>query len=245
MFTNSLAMQNRLFNLLDLVRNFGNKYDVCAAGNSGMEGDPTGIASHYFNDEYASMAFSRGMKLIERVASGINSGIESKGDYGGADIVVNRLGNADKRYAFFVKLLCDAQCAVAADNDQCIEQELLEIRNHDFRNVALASFSVFGDGITKGIGRAGRTEDGTAEVQNARDALHRKRSSVAMHKTVESFFDSDDFPTVANGGFDRCTDNRIKSRTIPTAGENSDFHGQIVLDLQTFFQRYFRGFEGV
>ena len=79
---------------------FRNENDVRAAGDAGVEGDPSAVASHDFDHHDAVMRFGRGVNLVDGVGRGVQRGVESEGKFGGGEIVVDGLGHADDLQPF-------------------------------------------------------------------------------------------------------------------------------------------------
>ena len=91
--------------------------------------------------------------------------IETEGNDGPIDIVVDGFRYANQRNALLVKLLSDGERAVSADDDKSIEFEFAEVRNDCIGDVALRRFSAFTeDGIAEGICGVGCAENRAAKV---------------------------------------------------------------------------------
>ncbi len=71
------------------------------AGHAGMQGDETGIPPHQLQQHHPVVRFRGGVQLIQRVGGGSNRGIETKGAFRPADIVIDRLRHAHHRNALF------------------------------------------------------------------------------------------------------------------------------------------------
>src|SRR5438876_457477 len=64
------------------------------------------------------------MDLVDRVGGGLDRGVEPEGRHRAADVVVDRLRNADDRDALLAEQsLRDAQRAVAADGDGDLQRD--------------------------------------------------------------------------------------------------------------------------
>jgi hypothetical protein len=64
-----------------------------------------------------------------------------------------------------------------------------------------------------------------------------------MHESIETLFDSKDFPSKSNGRFDGRPDDRVQCRTVSTARENSYSHNnteQIVLEDEAVLKLFHR-----
>ncbi len=80
--------------------NFRNQDDVSAAGDSGVERDPAGVASHHFHDHDAVMRFGGGVDAVDGVGCDVDGGVKAEGDLGGGEVIVDGLGNADDGQTF-------------------------------------------------------------------------------------------------------------------------------------------------
>ena len=63
-----------------------------------MEGDPTAVTPHDLDHHHPVVRFGGGMDPIYRFGDDINSGIETKGIVGPAQVVVDGLGHPDHRH---------------------------------------------------------------------------------------------------------------------------------------------------
>ena len=73
------------------------------------------------------VGFGRRVETIQRLGRDTDRGIESKCNIGSAEIIVNRFRYANHRAAFFVKLFCNLQRTIAADDDQSFHCQTLGI----------------------------------------------------------------------------------------------------------------------
>ena len=101
--------------MFDGERNFRNQDDVCPAGESGFERDPSAIAAHHFYHHHAMVRGRSGVNFIDGVGDGMQRGIESKRDLGRRQIVVDRLGHADNLHALLRKFVADLLRSIAAN----------------------------------------------------------------------------------------------------------------------------------
>ena len=108
--------------LLDIERHFGNEDHVRSPGDSGVEGDPAGVAAHDLDDEDAVMALGRRVQAIDRLGGNLQRRVEAEGEIGGAEVVVDRLRHADDRQSRFgVEALRDPERVLASDGDEGVE----------------------------------------------------------------------------------------------------------------------------
>ena len=69
---------------------------------------------------------ARGVQPVDGVGGEADRAVEPEGAVGLDDVVVDGLGNADERNAPLVKLVGDRQRAVAADDDERVEAEIVK-----------------------------------------------------------------------------------------------------------------------
>ena len=101
---------------------FGDQEVVGGCRDSGEAGDPTGVSSHGLDHHHASMRFGSGSESIDGFHDDIDRGIETEGDIGAGEVVVDGLGDADGVDAVdLIELVSDTERVVSADCDQGIE----------------------------------------------------------------------------------------------------------------------------
>ena len=151
---------------VEVVRNLRNQDHVGAAGDTGVQRDPPGVAAHHFHHHDAAMGLGGGVQTIDGVGGEADGGVEAEAAGGADDVVVDRLRHTDQRNALLVELVGDRQCAVAADADERIEVHLREHLHHPFGVVERA----FGcdDRLDEWIAPVDGSEDGAAEAEDAR-----------------------------------------------------------------------------
>ena len=88
-------LQNRLANLVNVIRNLRNQNDVCTAGNSGIQGQPAGFVTHDFTEQNAGVAVCSCVQTVDRIRCNVHCGMESKGNVCSVNVVVNGLWQAD------------------------------------------------------------------------------------------------------------------------------------------------------
>src|SRR6266852_3390862 len=91
-----------------------------------MECDPAGIAAHHCDHHHAMMAFSGGVGAINRVGGDVERGVESKSEFRGHQIVVDRFWNADYLYAELREFMRNCERAIATDNHEAFDAKFLQ-----------------------------------------------------------------------------------------------------------------------
>src|SRR5579871_4573332 len=77
-------------NLVDIERPFRNQYGVSTARNTAVEGDPSRIAPHYFDDHDPVVRFRRRVNAVNRLAHDVTGSVEAEGVVRPAQIVIDR-----------------------------------------------------------------------------------------------------------------------------------------------------------
>src|SRR6187455_2609472 len=116
-----ITLPNAAGHLLEVVRNLGYENHVGATGDSGVQGDPSGVTAHDLDHHDAAMGLGRGVQPIDGVGGEADRRIEAEAAGRADDVIVDRLGYADQRNALLVELVGDGQRAVTADADEGIE----------------------------------------------------------------------------------------------------------------------------
>ena len=200
---------------------------MAAAGDAAPEGDPAGVAAHDFEHHDALVALAGGVEPVERVHHGGNRAVEAEGEGGGAEVVVDGFRHADDRPAFPIELQAGGQRAVATDDDERGDAELVhgllglgDDFRRDLGDVALADFG--GE-----VAFVGGAEDGAAELEDADGVLGLEDGVVAGRQhALEAVAEADDFPAELVGRADDAVDDRIESGAVAAAIEDSYFHGE-------------------
>src|SRR6266566_5499482 len=239
MFTQPFTQHDAMCDLRRIIGNLRDEDDICSTRNAGMDGDPSRMASHHFDDDNAAMAFRRRVQFVERVPGSVDGSVEAECDNGAANIVIDSLRNTNQRHTLLVEFLSDAQRAVAADHNQCVEAQLPKVRDDHIGNIALDGLSAFtGDWVAKRIGGVGGAEYCAAKMKNAGYTGRGQRPSSTMHQACEAFFDSEGVPSEAHGCFHRSADHGVQARTVSAARQYPDSHGEILLEYQAFLKLF-------
>jgi len=172
--TSSLAVAETHRHFVHVVRNLWNQDHVGSAGDAAVERNPPGVAAHHFDNHDPAMGFGRGVQSIDRIGCEVDSRIESETARRPDDVVVDRLRDADERYAHLVELVRDGERAVAADAYQRVERHLAEHLEHPLCVVERALGR--NDRLGKRIAAIHRPEDRSSEPQNAGDIARSQRA---------------------------------------------------------------------
>ena len=107
-----------------VVRDFRHKDHVGAAGDTGCEGDLAAVTPHHLEDHHPVVACRGGLQPVDRLGRHHDRCVVADRALGAADIVVDRLRDADKGDAPLLSETAeDGKAAVAADADQRVKAE--------------------------------------------------------------------------------------------------------------------------
>jgi hypothetical protein len=129
-----------------------------------VQRDPAGVPAHDLDDERAVVRLGGGVQPVDGVDGDLHRGVEAEGVVGGAEVVVDRLRDADDVQAGRGQLGRDAEGVLAADRDQRVDAGLLEVAA-DLLDAVLDLHDV---------GPAA-AEDGAAAREDAPGLLHAER----------------------------------------------------------------------
>ena len=125
MLARLLPLADLFANALVVERDFGNQNHVGAAGQTGIDGDPAGVAAHHFQHHHPPMALGRAVQPVDGIGGASDGRIEAERHHRGRQVVVDRLGHADDGDSVLEQLLSDRERAVAADRDETDQAEFL------------------------------------------------------------------------------------------------------------------------
>ena len=161
--------RRRAATIVQIERNLRNQDHVRAAGDARVQRNPAGIPPHHLDHHDAVVRLGRGVQPIDGVGCEVHRGVEPEAADSADDVVVDGFRHADDRNALLRQLVRDGQRAVAADDDERVEAELVKVLGDALRVVNL---SVAGrHGIREGIAAIGRAENRAAQPQNAGDVF--------------------------------------------------------------------------
>ena len=198
---------------------------VGAAGDARREGDVAGIAAHHLEHHDPRVAGGGDVQAIDRLGRHLDRRAEADRALGVAEIVVDRLRDADQApVALLRQPAQDREAAVAADADQRAEAELVVAVDDLVRAVDRAAV---GRRIGERIAAVGRAEHGAAEVQDAGDAVRGQLDRVdrAPEQAVGRLADPEHLPAVAeHRALDHRPDHGVQAGAVPAARQQTDPH---------------------
>ena len=185
-----------------------------AAGDASVGRDPAGMAAHHLDDHNAVVGLAGRAQAVDGVGGGLHGGVEAKGELGDSEVVVDGLGDADDGGAFGGEPAGDGKRVVATDGDEGVDALAFKRGNHSAR-------AAFG-GV--GVGARG-AEDGAAEGKDVVAVRGAEGHEVAFHDARPAVAEADDFVAVLALAFgDNGSDDRVQSRAVASAGQDSHTH---------------------
>src|SRR4030095_11271361 len=221
--TRRLARFDRAGDFVEIEWNFRNQNNIGSSSDAAVQRNPSGVASHYFLDHDSPVTGGRGVHPIERVHYNSDSRIESECCRSGLEIVVDCLGDANAIDASFLQLLRRYHRTIAADNDQRLYlklvQDLLSPCNDVRRHDAPIAGADLGDKMTA----IRRANDRAAQRHDPVDAFAIENDMIAgRKKSFESVTKTNYFPAEFLRREYHAAQDRVKSRAIATAGQNTN-----------------------
>src|SRR5574337_432334 len=216
-----LARAAMLDHGIEVVRDLGQQDHVGRAGEAAVQRDPAGVASHRLGDHHPAVAARGGFEPVERLGDDRDRAVEAEAQVGVAQVVVDRLGNADHRQAERVHPVGDLHRAVAADRDQRIElQVVARVGEHLGRHVGAA-----GAEVMERVAAVVRAQHRPALRDDACYRRMVERPHAPAHEAEESALDPGDARAalVDQRQRDRA-DDRVQPRAVAAAGEDADVH---------------------
>ncbi len=211
--------------VLDGEGNFGNENDVSAAGDSGVQGNPSGVASHDFDDHDAMVRLGGGVDAVDGIGCDVDGGVEAEGDIGGGEVVVDGLGDADDGQTFLGQIEADLLGAIATDDDEGVEAHGLGVVNDFIGEIADGFVSIVVHAIGEGVAAIGGSEDGSAARQNAAHIVEQQGAAFfGKDESVEAVTNADYLVSILeDGSFYGGPDDCVEARTVSSAGTDSNF----------------------
>ncbi len=114
----SLApLQDCFEHLVPMERDFRNEDDICAAGNTRTEGNPSGVASHRFNDNHAVMCRGGCLKAVDRFRGNCAGGVMAECNIRCVEIIIDSLWHADHIESHLKQLVGDDLGPISPNRD--------------------------------------------------------------------------------------------------------------------------------
>jgi hypothetical protein len=104
-----LTVGNLAADMIKTPANLRQQNDVGTTCDTGMQGNPSGMATHHLQHHDSLMASCRGAEPIKRIGGSRHGRVKPKGERCGSQIIVDGLGHTDHRNAMAMKLLGNCQ----------------------------------------------------------------------------------------------------------------------------------------
>ncbi len=174
------------------------------------------MAAHHLDHDHALVRFRRVAQPVDILQSDIRRRVEAEGVVGQAQVVVHRLWDADRFYLMLmVQLRRHSQRIVAADGDQRVDLELLQVLQH---RVALR----FVAGLERVCPR--RAQNRAALADDRLDYLKRQRHGGAFDQSRPAARETDNLVPEIQQAHRRTTDRGVQAGAVAAAGEHSNSH---------------------
>jgi hypothetical protein len=196
---------------------------ICAPADPSVQGDPSCVPAHYFQDHCPFVTGGSRVQSIEGVGHAAHRGVKAKRHGGGFDVVIDRLRNTDNWETQIKELQCGCQRTVAANDDQTFDAEFFQsspglidnvVRNHGFlATTQLGNEMTFIRG-SEYCPTLLHDSSGRCPIQY--------HELAGREETFESITETDDLPIQLLCCFGDTAQNRVQSWTIAAAGQYSD-----------------------
>ena len=186
-----------------------------ACSHAGVQCDPAYVAAHHFGDHAAVMRFAGGTNAVHSLGRNRNSGVKTESVVGGAQIVINGLGNTDDGQTRIRQTLGTGKSAFTADGDNGVNPVAF---HHNF--------DVFGSAVrpVERVGARGADNSAAAGRQTAY-LLPRKVHEVAFDYATPPVTKTDEFVAVLLDTVENCAaDNGVETGAVASGGKQTDFH---------------------
>src|SRR5690606_35203923 len=100
--------------------------DVCTGGDARVERDPADVPAHDLGDHAALVRVARRAEAVHRVGRDVHGGVEAERVVGGAQVVVDRLGDAEHVDAVAPQAVGGREGPLAADRDDAVDAVRVE-----------------------------------------------------------------------------------------------------------------------
>lgn len=199
---------------VDVEGAFRHHDGVGTARHARVQGDPSGVAAHQFDDHDALMRLGGGLEPVQCLGRHRHRRVETEGDIGAGDVVVDGLGHADDRQAGLAEQPSRLEGALAADRDDGVDAEVRAAPRGQFRAAAqLARLYT------------GRAQDRAAQGQDSADRVEGQRAVVTVQQAAPAVFEADDLVAViGDTAVDDGSDHGIEAGAVTATGQHAYTH---------------------
>ena len=214
--------------LIHIVGDLRDEDDVRAAGDARVQRQPAYLVAHDLHDEDAPVGGGGGVDAVDGLGSHVHRALEAEGHVRAPQVVVDGLGQGDDVQALGAQEVGSLMGAVAPQDDQAVQLELVVGLLHG-RNLVHPVLSGYLDGL-----------EGCAAGPQERASLGQDAGKVGVGQQLEPSVDQSlvaVLKTVDLHLFSRVEQRlgdaphgRVQGLTVPAAGQHTDpFHGKALL----------------
>src|SRR5258705_9056425 len=80
-----VSLPDEFCHFVDVERHFGNQDDVCSARYAAVDGDPTRVASHDLDHDYAIVRLGGSVHAVNSAGGYVDRCVETKGEVGAGE----------------------------------------------------------------------------------------------------------------------------------------------------------------
>jgi hypothetical protein len=172
------------------------------------------VPPHHLHDQRAVVRLGRGVQAVDRLRGDADRGVEAEGVVGGAQVVVDGLGDADDVQPLGGQPGRDPEGVLAADGHQRVDAQVGQVAPH----LLDAVVHLHHVGARAAEDRAAARQDAARrlDVERHGDLLQRPPPAVAEPEELVAVH----LDALADDG----ADDRVEAGAVATAGEDADAH---------------------
>ena len=217
------AALHSVCHLFDIIRMLRDQDDIGAACNAGVQRKPACLVAHDLDAHHPAVAAGSRMDAVNNIGCDIDGCMETEGDIGAINIVVDRLGKANDVEPFLAEQVCGFVGTVTAQAEQAIELSFLISLFHcgDFVHLVIPHNP---HEFERGALGA---QDCTAHGQNAGKFRLLHFAIVPMNQAVIAIHDPYNLHFVAHPVIERfghTADCGVEAGAVPARCQNTDAH---------------------
>ncbi len=215
--------------------------DIGAAGLAAFQGQPARRAPHRLHDEDAFVRAGRRPQAVHLLRDDVEGRLEAQGIVGLRQVFIDGLGDAHDVHAGLAQPLGAVQSAVAADDDEGIEPQLLDVFDDEFGAVVFRVKGALPGGAQHRTAvPVPRSDD--VRVEGPDGTLGIRAGHIDVDQALPAVPDAEDFVADApfvlqplvHGRLDHPLQGRVKTGAVAPAGKDADaalFHAIAIIRL--------------
>src|SRR5579875_1250641 len=128
-------LQYQLGQTVDISGHLWNEQTIRPGNDGGLKGGKTGIASEHAKQDRLTMRLRRRADTVDKLGGTADGGLEADTVVGARHVIIHRFGNAPDGYALRSQHRAITERVIAANNDQAIQLQEVEIRDYHVSQV--------------------------------------------------------------------------------------------------------------